>query len=67
MMSTGMKLTESFQLEICSDEEKVKFVPEQNLGWYPSALCIAEREKAVIHKNWFMSEYNTPAITVHYC
>ena len=66
-MSNGMKMTNSLELQICPDEVKARFVPEQNFGWYPSALCIADREKAVIHKNWFMLDYNVPTISVSYC
>lgn len=67
MMSNGMKLTNSLELHVCSDEEKGRFVPEQNFGWYPQALCIANRADAAIEKNWFMDNYNTPTIAVSYC
>lgn len=35
MMSNGMKLTNSLELWLCPDEEKGRFVPEKNFGWYP--------------------------------
>ena len=66
-MSNGFKMTNSLELQICPDEEKARFILEQNFGWYPSALCIANREDAIIHKNWFMDVYNVPTISVHYC
>ena len=35
MISTGMKISNSLELHICSDEEKLRFVPESNFYWYP--------------------------------
>lgn len=67
MISNGMKLTNSLDLHVCPDEEKARYIPEVNFGWYPKAICIRNKEDAVIHKNWFMLDYDTPTISVSYC
>lgn len=67
ILSNGMKLTNSLELHICPDEEKGRFVPEHNFGWYPQAICFKDREATIIHKNWFMDDYATPAVAISYC
>ena len=66
-ISNGMKITNLLDLHICPDEEKARFVPEKAIGWYPQALCIYNRDDAVIKKNWFMDDYSTPMIAISYC
>ena len=54
IISTGMKISNSLDLHVCSEEEKLKFLPQHTLIWYTQALCITNRRDAVVRNNWFL-------------
>ena len=37
------------------------------LNWYPSAICFKDPDNVFIDRNWFMSEYSNPTISMSYC
>ena len=63
-----MKVKNEHELRLCTDSEMRRFIPtEELLGWYPQALCFKDRDNVLIERNWFMSNYSMPFITVSYC
>ena len=66
-MSSGMLVTNDIELKNCTEEEMARFIPRQNFGWYPGAMCIENRNDTTVEKNWFMEEYRVPLITMSYC
>ena len=67
IISTGMKITNSLDFHVCSNEELMKFLPEHTLIWYPQALCITNLGNAIVKNNWFVQEFYNPLIGMHYC
>ena len=51
----------------CPRAQLLKFVREENLEWYPNALCFKDINEVGVHGNLFHADYSMPAIAIVEC